>query len=102
MSAIKKSARGKSCTIRIPTICNGNDETVVLTHINGVRFGHGVGHKVADLFGAYGCSACHDAVDGRTLTQFRRAELKLMHLEAVIETQAILMQEGLIAVKGGA
>lgn len=96
MSKITKSARGQSCTVRIPSICNGNNETVVLAHINGVRFGHGIGQKVNDAFGAYACSSCHDAVDGRTPTQYRRAELKLMHLEGVIETQAILMQEGLI------
>ena len=99
MSKITKSAKGRGCTIRIPTICNHNSDTVVFAHISGVRFGHGVGQKVNDAFGAFACSSCHDAVDGRTHTQYRRAELKLMHLEGVIETQAILINEGLIKVE---
>lgn len=98
MSKITQSARGKDCTIRIPTVCNQNSETVVLAHISGVRHGHGISQKVNDAFAAYACSNCHDAIDGRTLTQFRRAELKLMHLEGVIETQAQLINEGLIKV----
>ena len=96
MSKITASARGRDCTIRIPQVCNHNPETTVFSHLSGVRFGHGIGQKVADIFGAFGCSSCHDAIDGRTPTQYKRTELKLMHLEGVIETQSILIKEGLI------
>ncbi len=99
MSKITNSARGKDCTVRIPTVCNHNSETVVLAHISGVRHGHGTGQKVNDAFGAYACSSCHDAIDGRTLTQFRRTELKLMHLEGVLESQALMIKEGWIICK---
>lgn len=96
MSKITNSARGQSCSIRIPRICNRNNDTVVLAHINGIRFNHGVGNKVNDMHGAYACSSCHDAVDGRIPTEYRRQELKLMHLEGIIETQLILIQQELI------
>lgn len=96
MSKITKSAKGRNCTVRVIGICNHNAETTVYAHISGVRFGHGMAQKVNDIFGAYCCSSCHDAIDGRTTTQYSRTALKLMHLEGVIETQAILIKEGLI------
>jgi hypothetical protein len=96
MSAITKSAKGENCTIRLPSVCNHNPETVVLAHLNGVRFGHGVGHKVNDQFAAYSCSCCHDAVDGRVKTSYSKTELKLAHLEGVIETQIKLKEKGLM------
>jgi hypothetical protein len=96
MSAITKSANGENCTIRVPGYCNDNPETTVLAHINGVRFGHGTGQKVDDIFGAYACSDCHDVVDGRQRSNYSRDELKLMHYEGVFETQLKLLAKGLI------
>lgn len=96
MSKITESAKGETCTIRLPSVCNHNNETVVLAHINGVRFGHGTGKKVNDFHGAYACSSCHDAVDGRFKTHYTHDELKLAHLEGVIETQMRLKQKGLM------
>lgn len=95
MTAITKSARGESCTIRVPGYCNGNPETTVFCHINGVRFGHGMGLKVDDI-GAYGCSDCHDVVDGRKRSHYSQQELKLMHYEGTFETQIKLKAKGLI------
>jgi len=65
MSAIRKSANGEECTLRILSVCNGNPETTVWAHANGVRFGKGFGIKVDDLLGAYACSACHAVYDGQ-------------------------------------
>lgn len=92
MSKITQSAKGKDCTIRIPGVCNGNPETVVHCHLNGA----GMGTKHPDLFGARGCSACHDAVDLRVKTQYTYDELRLMHLDGMVRTQVQLMDEGLI------
>lgn len=94
MSKIRKSARGKSCTVRIPGHCNFNPETTVLAHLPG----GGMGRKRHDLHGAYACSGCHDVLDGRKKTDFERGTLTLWHLEAVLETQSILLEEGLIQV----
>lgn len=75
------SAQGKDCQLRIPGVCNGNPETVVWCHLNGQEYGKGMGHKSHDLFGFYGCSACHDVydarakrnlIDGTTMSQFAK------------------------------
>lgn len=96
MSKITESARGESCTVRLPGVCNRNPETTVLAHINGIRFGHGTGQKVSDIHGAYCCSSCHDVIDGRVKSDIDRDFLKQAHLEAVIETQIKLIKKGLI------
>lgn len=96
MSKITKSAQGEVCTVRIAGYCNGNTETTVFAHINGVRFKHGTGIKASDLLGAYCCSSCHDVLDGRVRSNYSRNELKLDHYEGVFETQLKLIDKGLI------
>lgn len=91
---LRDSARGKECQIRIPGICNYNNETVVLCHING----GGAGTKHSDLFGAYGCDLCHSAVDGRIRTQYNKDEIDLMLLQGMARTQQIMLDEGLIKI----
>lgn len=93
---ITESARGENCTIRIPGVCNFNPETVVFCHISGVRFGHGVGKKTK--WGAYGCSSCHDVVDGRQPRPHGMTyeEAHAAHLEGVIETLNKLVEKGLL------
>lgn len=93
MSKLRKSAKGRDCQIRIPGVCNGNNETVVLCHLPG----GGMGAKVHDLFGAFGCSACHDVVDHRVLTQWHGTTVDLWFYQAVIRTQEIWLKEGLIS-----
>ena len=60
---IRNSARGEDCTLNISGVCNYDPETVVYVHFPDNT--HGIGQKATDFSGAYGCSACHDAVDGR-------------------------------------
>ena len=96
MSKITQSAKGENCTVRIIGCCNGNPETTVLAHLSGIRYKHGTGQKVNDLHGAYCCSSCHDAIDGRVRTSYSKDELKLFHLEGVIETQLRLIEKGLL------
>ena len=62
---MRKAARGKACTLRIPTVCNGNPETTVLAHVRR-PWNAGVGMKPSDLHAVFACSACHDELDGRT------------------------------------
>lgn len=96
MSKITESARNENCTVRIPGYCNRNNETTIFAHLSGIRFKHGVGHKVSDYHGAYACSECHNAIDGRIRTNHTRYQLKLWHLEGVIETQLKLIEKGLL------
>ena len=56
-------ARGQSCMLQIPGVCNGNNETVVACHSNQLAHGKGMGTKAHDCFVAWGCSACHAAID---------------------------------------
>ena len=94
---MRRLARGRECQIRIPHVCTGDNDTVVLCHLGG----GGMGTKRDDVLAAYGCSACHDVVDGRTHTDYPRELLKLWMHEAVVRTQQILLDEGVLVVKSG-
>jgi hypothetical protein len=65
MTPARKAARGQDCTLRIPGVCNQNPETVVLCHSNRLEHGKGMGIKADDKYACFGCSSCHDVLDGR-------------------------------------
>lgn len=92
MANLRNEARGRECQVRIPGICNGNPETVVLAHYRMVGI-CGTGMKPDDLFGAWSCSSCHDEIDRRT-RRTDAGEARLAHLEGVIRTQSALLKEG--------
>ncbi|WP_175649462.1 DUF1364 domain-containing protein [Pseudomonas sp. Marseille-P9899] len=91
---LTKAARGRECQVRIPGVCNGNPDTTVLAHyrLSGTC---GVGSKPNDLQGAWACSTCHDAIDGRSRA-VTRDEARQLHAEGVMRTQAELVREGLV------
>lgn len=89
---LRKAARGRDCTVRIPLICNHNPETTVLAHYRLAGM-CGTGCKPEDEQAAFTCSACHDAIDGRIKTEYKRDELRLMHAEGVLRTQKIWRDE---------
>jgi hypothetical protein len=94
--SLRKEARGRGCTVRIPGVCNFNSETVVLGHIR-VAGVSGMGLKSPDLLGAWACSACHDEIDGRThKSGLSRDELRLAHYDGMARTIMQLHKEGLI------
>ena len=92
---LRKLARGKECQIRIGGICNGDSETTVLSHyrLSGLC---GTGMKPPDQIGAFACSDCHDAVDGRRQTQYPYEHLRLWHAEGVFRTQNELIKLGVL------
>ncbi|MGZ4968017.1 MAG: nuclease domain-containing protein [Methylobacter sp.] len=94
MSRLRDSARGQQCLIRIPGVCNWNPETTCLCHFNG----GGMGIKMDDMEGAFGCSDCHAAVDGKPTVKhgFSLIEIKLMFLEAGIRTRDYWRKNGFI------
>ena len=97
MTKIRNSARDEECQIRIPGVCNGDTTTTVLCHLPG----GGMGGKSSDIHAAYGCSSCHDYVDGRVHLSNHPSEKfhrKIWFYEAVIRTQAILLEKGLIKI----
>lgn len=104
LTKIQASAKGEECTLRIPYVCNGNPETVVLCHApypgkSGTRF--------EDHWACYGCSSCHDYVDGRTRETGFAVQydpivrfLETVWLPAIHETQTKLIEKGLIQIEG--
>jgi hypothetical protein len=90
---LRDYAQGMFCTIRVPGICNGNPETTVLCHVRMIGIS-GMGMKSPDLLGAWGCSACHDYVDGKGGDPYLR---RLMLLEGVMRTQAHLIEQGKVS-----
>jgi len=99
LTKIQKSARGENCTLRIPGVCNGNSETVCLCHAPyPTRFGS----RKDDHWAVYGCSECHDFVDGRNNKSFNWAGMLTGMAEywmpAIHETQAKLIEKGLMTV----
>jgi len=93
---LTQAARGRKCQVRIPGVCNGNPETTVLAHYR-MAGTCGVGIKPNDLQGAWACSACHDACDGRR-SDIGHSEVRQYHAEGVMRTQVVLLREGLVSV----
>lgn len=96
MTILRKSARGRECQIRIPGVCNFDQQTTIPAHLNG----GGMALKQDDLFLAFSCSACHDVVDGRVKTEFSPMEIRLWHYEGVHRTQQLWLDEGLLTIQG--
>jgi len=96
VSKYTRAAKGQDCQVRIPGVCNFNPETTVFAHLGG----GGMGYKKRDIFGAFACSACHDAVDKRKghygKEDWTRAEVKLMHYEGMERTQNLLIEMGIL------
>ncbi|ATI65623.1 DUF1364 domain-containing protein [Edwardsiella tarda] len=82
--AWRESARGQGCTLQIPGICNGDPQTVVLCHLASPM--HGMGYKSDDFWAVYGCSACHDVLDGRAPYDWRPGEREEVMLAALYWT----------------
>ena len=94
---IRRAARGQDCTLRL-AVCNFDPDTTVLCHSNFLADGKGMGLKAPDTAAAFGCSACHDVLDGR---RPRPADLSLLDLEgafyvAMRRTHEILRSMGLL------
>jgi len=98
MTPIRRAAQGQDCTLQFPGVCNFDPATTVLCHSNYLADGKGMGLKAPDTAAAFGCSACHDLLDGR---RPRPAEISLLAMEgafyrAVRLTHEILKRKGLL------
>lgn len=91
---LRALAKDQPCLVRLP-VCNGNPQTVVLAHYRSVSLGAGVSIKPNDLLGAYACSACHDAIDGRVHVKgYNKDQTRLAHAEGCLRTIAELVRLG--------
>lgn len=98
MTPIRKAARDKDCTLMIAGVCNRDPATVVLCHSNSLADGKGMGLKAPDTAACFGCSACHDVLDGRRplpAWMTRQVLLEVFDRARTI-THEILKTEGLM------
>lgn len=86
MSRITRSARMRSCTVRLCG-CTNQRETTVFAHAPSRYKGTGI--KSPDWWGAYACHHCHTILDGE-----ETAEHDSDWLRGIFETQEILHKEG--------
>jgi len=93
---IRRSARDRMCTLQIFPHCNNDTETTVLCHLNTSR--KGMGLKSLDYFGVYGCSDCHNVIDGRVKTDIPKEEIWRCQLRALERTWTLLIEDGLITI----
>lgn len=96
MTDLRKLARDRECTVRVPGTCRGGTETVVLAHIRLIGIS-GSGLKAPDIFAAYCCFPCHMCCDGHDKSDWTVAERRLMLLEGMVRTQQILIDEGILS-----
>jgi len=99
-TAITKSARGETCSLRFPMVCNFDNETTVWAHLPSVD--KGIGYKSPDWWGVYACSCCHDVLDGRSsrLHYSAAGGIWEMVMDGLYETLKKLIAKGLLRVKG--
>jgi len=96
-SKIRKSARGKMCSLQIYPYCNNNTETTVLAHLPSMAKGMSI--KSPDYLAVYACSSCHDLIDGRMhVTNISKEELLRCQMRGLERTWGQLITEGLITI----
>lgn len=87
-------ARGQDCTLQIPSVCNGNAETVVSAHSNWHDKGMSI--KASDCYIAWACSACHHAVDQGS--KLNRAERQHYWQRGFERTLKAMWEQGMLRV----
>lgn len=90
---LRNSAKGQPCSFQIPHVCNHNAETTVLCHApSDVK---GMGNKSDDFHAAFGCVACHVALDQHQLEKW---EEYFFWLRGLQRTHAYWHSKGLMLV----
>lgn len=92
---LRKEARGRDCLIRVPGFCCHNPETTVGCHVRMLGIS-GAGMKAPDILIAWGCHICHGVCDGQIASEYTAGERRLMLLEGMARTIAVLVGEGKI------
>lgn len=95
---IRSAARGASCTLKLPHVCDNTTETVVFCHLRMFNLA-GAGQKPDDLFGIDACSSCHHVLDNKSLWS-RSGLTHETILRALIQSQKRRREAGLIELKG--
>jgi hypothetical protein len=78
-------ARGRTCLLRVPGVCNDDRETTVACHSNLPEHEKGGHRKADDCYSVWGCARCHTWLDSSysaTGAQ-RKAAFMAAHLRQV-------------------
>jgi len=94
---IRNSARGEECTFQIVGVCNFNPETTVLCHLADET--KGIGTKSDDISAAYGCSSCHDAIDGRAYSEELEEHKNWYLRRAMVRTWRRLIELDVVVIR---
>ena len=96
--AIRDSAKGEECMVRIAGVCRGGTEHTIWSHAPLGAAGKGKGIKALDLAGAMCCTACDAVVDGqaRRPVGMTRDEVLLAWHEGHLRSLVRLAQKGLL------
>jgi len=93
---LRDSACGEDCTFQIFPYCNQDLTKTSLCHLPS---GSGWGQKSPDWFAAYGCSDCHDIIDGRRhVVDVSDSEKITIMQRALFRTWERMMDKGLIKI----
>lgn len=102
MTPARRNAKGQPCTLHFPGCCSGpNNERVQLCHLR-MFAGGGVGLKPHDSEAVFGCTHCHDIVDGRTkpIVPMTPEYFWERIARAIVETLRLQRAAGIIIFKG--
>ena len=67
---LQRSANGQQCQMNVAGVCNYNDATTVLAHVN--VDGGKMGGKTDDISACFACSDCHNWLDAYLGTEEER------------------------------
>ena len=97
-NAIRESARGEECQVRIPGVCRGGTDHTIWSHAATGAGGKGLSLKALDLCGAYCCTACDAVFDGQAKLPpgINRADVMCDWLHGHLRSLVILRQKGLV------
>lgn len=96
--AIRDSARGEDCTVRIVGACMHDPEATIWSHAPLGAAGKGRSIKALDICGAYACTACDAVIDGQrhlppgATRESVLADWMLGHMRSLVR----LRQKGLV------
>ncbi len=93
---LRRHAKMQDCTLQIHPYCNMNPETVVFCHFPSEDKGTSI--KSPDWWGAYGCSACHDIIDGRfNPRDVTKEDIDFCKMRGMYRTTKLRIADGLIS-----
>lgn len=95
IKTLRDTAANQPCMFNVPGVCLKTTSSTVWCHSNEARHGKGRGIKAHDVFGAWGCRACHHWYDEGPASREAKSEAFRSAMEA---THLQLWSRGLVVV----